>query len=88
MYEDGGCSGGTLERPGLQKLLADVASARIDILVVYKIDRLTRSLTDFAKLNDPVVMQQWLRAHPRKWPTCPPHAMHGHRSFDLVTRSG
>ena len=52
VYEDGGYSGGTLERPGLQQLLADVASGKIDIIVVYKIDRLTRSLTDFAKLND------------------------------------
>ena len=52
VYEDGGYSGGTMERPGLQKLLADVAAGRIDIIVVYKIDRLTRSLTDFAKLNE------------------------------------
>ena len=49
-YDDGGLSGGTLERPGLQRLLADVAARRIDIIVVYKVDRLTRSLLDFAKL--------------------------------------
>lgn len=49
-YDDGGISGGTLERPGLQKLLADIAADRIDIIVVYKVDRLTRSLLDFAKL--------------------------------------
>lgn len=49
-YDDGGLSGGTLERPALQRLLADVASGRIDIIVVYKVDRLTRSLLDFAKL--------------------------------------
>ena len=48
-YDDGGFSGGNLERPGLQKLLADIRERRIDI-VVYKVDRLTRSLTDFAKL--------------------------------------
>jgi DNA invertase Pin-like site-specific DNA recombinase len=49
-YDDGGISGGTLERPGLQKLLADIDAGRIDMVVVYKIDRLTRSLADFAKL--------------------------------------
>ena len=49
-YDDGGLSGGTLERPALQRLLADVAGGAIDIIVVYKVDRLTRSLLDFAKL--------------------------------------
>ena len=49
-YDDGGFSGGTLDRPALQKLLADIRERRIDIVVVYKVDRLTRSLTDFAKL--------------------------------------
>jgi len=49
-YDDGGVSGGTLERPSLQRLLKDIASGLIDIVVVYKIDRLTRSLLDFAKL--------------------------------------
>ena len=49
-YDDGGISGGTLERPALQRLLEDVAQGRIDIIVVYKVDRLTRSLLDFAKL--------------------------------------
>lgn len=49
-YDDGGISGGTLERPGLKALLADIASGRIDNVVVYKVDRLTRSLLDFAKL--------------------------------------
>jgi predicted site-specific integrase-resolvase len=49
-YDDGGISGGTLERPGLQRLLADIAAEHIDIVVVYKVDRLTRSLLDFAKL--------------------------------------
>ncbi len=49
-YDDGGLSGGTLERPALQRLLADVATGRVDIIVVYKVDRLTRSLLDFAKL--------------------------------------
>ena len=50
MYDDGGISGGTLERPALQRLLGDIASGRIDIIVVYKVDRLTRSLLDFSKL--------------------------------------
>jgi DNA invertase Pin-like site-specific DNA recombinase len=50
IYDDGGLSGGTLERPALQRLLAEVAAGRIDIIVVYKVDRLTRSLFDFAKL--------------------------------------
>lgn len=49
-YDDGGLSGGTLERPALRRLLADVRKGRIDIIVVYKVDRLTRSLLDFAKL--------------------------------------
>ena len=49
-YDDGGISGGTLERPGLQQLLNDIDAGRVDMVVVYKIDRLTRSLTDFAKL--------------------------------------
>src|SRR5579871_4069113 len=49
-YDDGGYSGGTLERPALQRLLADIEASRVDVVVVYKIDRLSRSLMDFAKL--------------------------------------
>ena len=49
-YDDGAFSGASLERPALQKLLANVRSEKIDIIVVYKVDRLTRSLADFAKL--------------------------------------
>ena len=49
-YDDGGISGGTLDRPALQRLLRDVETGMIDVVVVYKIDRLSRSLTDFAKL--------------------------------------
>lgn len=49
-YDDGGYSGGTIERPALQRLLADVRAGKIDVIVVYKVDRLTRSLADFAKL--------------------------------------
>ena len=50
VYDDGGKSGATLERPALQRLLSDITRHRIDVLVVYKVDRLTRSLADFAKL--------------------------------------
>jgi site-specific DNA recombinase len=49
-YDDGGFSGGSMERPALQRLLADIREGRIDIIVVYKVDRLTRSLADFARL--------------------------------------
>jgi site-specific DNA recombinase len=49
-YDDGGFSGGDTERPALQRLLADVQAGKIDVIVVYKVDRLTRSLADFAKL--------------------------------------
>jgi site-specific DNA recombinase len=49
-YDDGGVSGGTLERPGLKLLLADIEDGLIDVVVVYKIDRLSRSLMDFSKL--------------------------------------
>jgi len=49
-YDDGGYSGGSTNRPNLQRLLADVRSRKADVIVVYKVDRLTRSLADFAKL--------------------------------------
>ncbi|MCM8626479.1 recombinase family protein [Accumulibacter sp.] len=49
-YDDGGFSGGTLERPALKRLLVDIEDGRVDVVVVYKIDRLSRSLMDFAKL--------------------------------------
>ena len=49
-YDDGGYSGGTMERPGLKQLLADISRGLVDIVVVYKVDRLTRSLADFAKI--------------------------------------
>ena len=49
-YDDGGISGGTLERPALKRLLADIEAGRVDVVVVYKIDRLSRALMDFAKL--------------------------------------
>jgi Site-specific recombinases, DNA invertase Pin homologs len=49
-YDDGGYSGGNMERPALKRLMDDIRSDRVDIVVVYKIDRLTRSLADFARL--------------------------------------
>src|SRR5712675_1800473 len=50
LYDDGGYSGGSIERPALQKLLSDIQSRAVDVVVVYKVDRLTRSLADFAKI--------------------------------------
>jgi len=50
IYDDGGLSGGTLERPALKRLVADIEAGRIDTVVVYKVDRLSRSLLDFARL--------------------------------------
>ena len=50
-YDDGGFSGGTLERPALRQMLADIEDGLVDVIVVYKIDRLSRSLMDFAKLS-------------------------------------
>ena len=52
VYDDGGFSGGGMQRPALQRLLVDIAAGKLDIVVVYKVDRLTRSLTDFAKIVD------------------------------------
>jgi site-specific DNA recombinase len=49
-YDDGGYSGGSTDRPDLQRLLDDIRNRKIDVIVVYKVDRLTRSLADFAKL--------------------------------------
>ena len=49
-YDDGGFSGGTMDRPALQRLLADIETGKVDVVVVYKVDRLTRALSDFAKI--------------------------------------
>lgn len=51
-YDDGGFSGGNMERPGLKRLLTDVAVGKVDVILLYKIDRLTRSLSDFARIVD------------------------------------
>jgi DNA invertase Pin-like site-specific DNA recombinase len=56
-YDDGGVSGGTMERPALRALLTDIEKGRIDLVVVYKVDRLTRSLADFARIVD--VFDAW-----------------------------
>jgi site-specific DNA recombinase len=50
LYNDGGCSGASLERPALKQLLSDIEARRVDCVVVYKVDRLSRSLLDFARL--------------------------------------
>ncbi len=50
IYDDGGFSGGTMDRPGLKALLADIEAGKVDVVVVYKVDRLTRALSDFARL--------------------------------------
>ena len=50
LYDDGGFSGGTMERPALKRLITDIEAGEIDVIVVYKVDRLTRALSDFAKL--------------------------------------
>ncbi|HBP08597.1 MAG TPA: hypothetical protein DFL85_03895, partial [Lentisphaeria bacterium] len=50
-YDDGGYSGGNMNRPGLKKLLEDVKAGKIDIIIVYKLDRLSRSICDFAELS-------------------------------------
>ncbi|WP_114227168.1 MULTISPECIES: recombinase family protein [Sphingomonas] len=49
-YDDGGFSGGNMDRPGLKRLMADIAAGKVDVIVVYKVDRLTRALTDFARI--------------------------------------
>ena len=51
-YDDGGFSGGNIDRPGLKQLLAEVEQGKVDVIVVYKVDRLTRALSDFAKIVD------------------------------------
>jgi DNA invertase Pin-like site-specific DNA recombinase len=51
-YDDGGFSGGNMDRPGLKQLLAEVEAGKVDVIVVYKVDRLTRALSDFAKIVD------------------------------------
>src|SRR5678816_4509762 len=49
-YDDGGFTGGNMDRPALKRLMQDIAGARVDVVVVYKVDRLSRSLLDFARM--------------------------------------
>src|SRR5215208_5962004 len=51
-YDDGGFSGGTMDRPALQRLLTDIGAGKVDVVVTYKIDRLTRALAEFAKITE------------------------------------
>jgi site-specific DNA recombinase len=72
LYDDGGFSGGTMDRPALQRLLGDIGAGKADVVAVYKIDRLTRSLFDFAKIVEAFdargvsFVSGCLRAHRRK----------------------
>jgi len=68
-YDDGGFSGGNLERPALRALLTDIAAGRIDIIVVYKVDRLTRSLADFARWSRSLTHK--VRAPELRWAALP-----------------
>jgi DNA invertase Pin-like site-specific DNA recombinase len=58
LYDDGGFSGATMERPAFKRLLSDVSAGRVDVVIVYKVDRLTRSLSDFAKIVEIFDKQQ------------------------------
>src|SRR5437016_6530888 len=63
-YDDGGFSGGNTDRPALQRLLEDVRAGKVDVIVVYKVDRLTRSLADFAKLVELPAQRVFRIGHP------------------------
>jgi DNA invertase Pin-like site-specific DNA recombinase len=65
-YDDGGFSGGTMERPALQRLLADMAAGKVDIVVVYKVDRLTRVLSDFSRIVD-ILDRKGASIRRRRW---------------------
>lgn len=73
-YDDGGFSGGTLERPALKRLLADIEAGKVDVVVVYKIDRLSRSLMDFPSwwklstaVRSPLSPSRRPSTPPRRW---------------------
>ena len=66
-YDDGGYSGGSMERPGLRQLLSDISIGKIDIVVVYKIDRLTRSLADFARMTSVLSVSRNPLTPPPAW---------------------
>ena len=71
-YDDGGFSGGSTDRPALQQLLADIKTHKVDVIVVYKVDRLTRSLADFAKLVELFDAHQVSRLFPSPSNSIPP----------------
>ncbi len=77
-YDDGGFSGGSLDRPALQTILEEVRAGRIDVVVVYKVDRLTRSLADFAKLIE-LLMRMASRSFPSRSRSTRPAAWAGSR---------
>src|SRR5215831_3772414 len=79
-YDDGGLSGASLERPALQALLADVCARKVDTVVVYKVDRLTRSLADFAKLIE-LFETHSVSSYPSPNPSTPAPAWGGSRSM-------
>ncbi|WP_082545477.1 MULTISPECIES: recombinase family protein [unclassified Sphingomonas] len=62
-YDDGGLSGGTMHRPALKQRLADIKAGKVDCIVVYKIDRLTRSLADLARIVEVLDQSQGVRPH-------------------------
>jgi site-specific DNA recombinase len=57
-YDDGGYAGGTMERPGVRRLFEDIRAGKVDVIVVYKVDRLTRSLADFSKMIEILVIRE------------------------------
>lgn len=65
-YDDGGFSGGNMERPALKRLMADIEAGKIDSVIVYKVDRLSRSLLDFAKIVEAFEVRAHLQRHQDK----------------------
>jgi site-specific DNA recombinase len=80
-YDDGAFSGASLERPALQRLLTDIRAGKIDIVLVYKVDRLTRSLADFAKLIELFETRTASRSSPSPNRSTPAPAWGGLRSM-------
>jgi hypothetical protein len=62
-YDDGGFSGGNMDRPGLKRLMTDVDAGRVDTILVYKVDRLTRALSDFGKIVEVLDARRLVRQH-------------------------
>jgi hypothetical protein len=88
-YDDGGYSGGTMDRPALQRLLAYIGAGKVDVVVVYKIDRLTRSLFDFAKIVeafDASEGQERARKLATRWLSAPDSNLDTQREYPLARR--